>query len=191
MKLAIVVGHSKDKKGAYAVGPINQHEYDFNIEVAQNAYQAAMLSGIQTKIFLRDSIGIVGAYKEVNKWADENTVCIELHFNSFNGKAQGTETLFDKDPVESIEVAREVHEAVCALFDRRGKLDRGLKLIDDGRGAKSLAECKVPGCLIEPFFGDNKNDAILANSLRLEYAKTIVFGVLSYFENKIKRISLN
>lgn len=191
MKLAIVVGHSKDKKGAYAIGPINQHEYDFNLEVAQNAYQAAMLSGIQTKIFLRDKIGIVGAYQEVSKWADENTICIELHFNSYNGKARGTETLFDNDPPESIEVAREVHEAVCALFNRRGKDDRGLKLIDQGRGAKNLAECMVPGCLVEPFFGDNKDDALEANGLRLEYAKALIFGVLSYFENRAKRISLN
>lgn len=191
MRLALVVGHTKDQPGAHGVSPLNQYEYEFNLEVAQTAYQCAMTSGIQTRIFTRDGIGISGVYKQVNEWADENTVCIELHFNYFNGKVRGTETLFDTTPSESIELARDVHEAICALFDRRNKEDRGLKLVEDGRGSKNLKLCRVPSCLVEPFFGDNKDDAKEANDLRVEYAKTLVFGVLSYFQNRQKRMELN
>jgi N-acetylmuramoyl-L-alanine amidase len=192
MKLAIVVGHSKDKQGARAASPLNKTEYEYNLEVAEFVFRFAMDYGIFTRIFLRDKVGIVGAYKAVQDWAkDGDTVCVELHFNAFNKKAKGTETLFDQEPSDSIELARAVHTEVIECFKRKGKDDRGLKLIDEGRGAKSLAECKIPGCLIEPFFGDNPDEAYMGQKMKIEYAHAIVDGVKTYFEHRQKAMSLN
>lgn len=182
MKLAIVIGHSKDKKGALATLPLNQYEYDYNTDVAQFMFRFAMNENLNCKIFTRDNIGVVGAYKAVSDWAGKDpAVCIELHFNAADTKARGTETLFDNDPLDCIEFARDIHQRVCSVFKRQGKQDRGIKLVDEGRGAKNLAECKIVGCLIEPFFGDNKEDAALGLSKKVEYAKCLVEGVKVYF----------
>jgi N-acetylmuramoyl-L-alanine amidase len=199
MKLAIIVGHSIQEKGAWAVAPLNQSEYDYNLGVAEFAYRRAMSEGINCKIFLRKSPGKKGvkqAYDEVNKWADENTAAVELHFNSFNGKAYGTETWFDNEPIESVDLARKVHEQIVSVFKRTNKGNRLLKMIDINdnkydRGEYNFAQCRAPMCLVEPFFGDNAEDADLGLKLKLLYADAIVYGVKDYFIQKEKNLSLN
>lgn len=196
MKLAIVIGHEKKSPGSYAAAPLRLSEYDYNTEVAQLMYRFAMERGIQTKIFTRDNVGIKGVYKLVNDWAAatiySKTVCIELHFNAANEKAKGTETLFDMDPTECIEFAREVHESVCLVFNRKGKENRGLKKLGSGdRGYMNVGECKIVSCLVEPAFGDNKDDAKLLMDLQNDYAKALVDAVTDYFSSLDKRLALN
>ncbi|SRR6266540_2570028 len=191
MKLAIVVGHDINQPGAMSAAPLNKHEYDYNLEVAEFIYRIAMQNGITTKIFLRNKIGVTGVYKLVTEWSDDDTVCVELHFNSFDKKSQGTETLFDSDPTESVDLAREIHQQVCSVFSRKGKMDRGLKLSDEGRGSHNLTSFTKPSCLIEPFFGDNPADADLGLKLKMQYAEAIVKGVAKFFINRDKNMSLN
>lgn len=192
MRLAIVVGHDVKGKGATSVAPLNLQEYDFNLQIAQDVYRKAMEHGIACRIFLRNGIGIRGVYEQVAQWADKNTVCIELHFNSFNGKAQGTETLFDKSPTDSIEFAREIHNGICELFKRKDKTNRGLKLIEQGdRGYLNLNLCQIPSCIVEPFFGDNTEDAKLAHKYMNLYGDTLVNSTIAYFKNKEKIMAMN
>lgn len=173
-KLAIVIGHEAKAKGAKATIPIDAYEYDYNTEVAQAMYRYAKNYGIECKVFTRDGVGIRGAYNLVNEWAQgHNACCIELHFNSFDGKARGTETLCDDDPSESIEFAREIQNAMCSLFKREGKQNRGIKM-NNGRGDANLDACKIPSCITEPFFGDNPLDAKLGHVYKFEYAKVLV-----------------
>lgn len=173
LKLAIVVGHEKEKPGAYAIEPISLHEYDYNTGVAQVMYRYAREFGIECKIFLRDKIGLEGCYDQVNEWAKfSHALCIELHFNACDTKARGTEVLFGSD--ESIDFARLIQETVCILFKRTGKQNRGIKKRLEGRGAKNLALCHVPCALVEPFFGDNKQDALLGQTLKFDYAQLLV-----------------
>jgi N-acetylmuramoyl-L-alanine amidase len=192
MKLAIVVGHDIKAKGATSVGPLNVQEYDYNVDLAEHMYRSAMAKGITTRVFTRNGIGIKGAYENVRKWSDENTVCVELHFNSYNGKVQGSETLFDKDPLESIELAREVHKEIVEVFQRKNKHDRGIKLVDYGeRGYLNLNLCKIPSCIVEPFFGDNPADAELGYKLKHQYADAIVDAVFTYFVERDRKMALN
>lgn len=192
MRLAIVVGHDMKAKGATSVSPLNVQEYDYNVDLAEYMYRVAMAKGITTRVFTRNKGGLRGAYEDVRKWSDENTVCLELHFNSFNGKVQGSETLFDKDPLDSIELAREVHKAVCEVFQRKNKQDRGIKLIDNGeRGYLNLNLCKIPSCIVEPFFGDNPADAELGHKLKHQYADYLVDAVFTYFVERDRKMALN
>ena len=174
-KLAIVIGHSETDPGAMATDPINSSEYKYNTELAEIIYRCAREKGLGAQVFTRNKHGLVGCYTEVNEWAKHsNAVCIELHFNAFDGKTRGTETLFDDDPDDSIDFARLCHEALCMLLKREGKQNRGIKKRLDGRGAKNLALCKVTGCLVEPFFGDNKDDALKGHVLKFDIAQMLV-----------------
>lgn len=182
MRLAIIIGHSKSAPGALAVAPINQHEYFYNTEVAQEMYRYARELGLDCCIFTRDDGGVKGAYARAREWAgSEPAVAIELHFNAANGKASGTETLYDAEPASNKEFAHEIQAAMCALFNRTGKQNRGAKLIERGdRGHANLAECTMIGCLVEPFFGDNKDDAELGERLKMQYARALVGAVKKY-----------
>lgn len=176
MRLAIVVGHTKLASGAFAVDPIRQSEYYFNTEIAEIMYRHARSIGLECRIFLRDQIGVAGAYAEANIWAKGHKSClIELHFNAANGKAKGSETLYDKDPLESKQFAELVQAAMKTVFNRTGKQDRGLKLIEPNeRGGRNLLLCTFPSVLVEPFFGDNKEECELALKVKNQYAESLV-----------------
>lgn len=91
-KLAIVVGHTKRSPGAEGVYPISTYEYFWNKELAKHIQAFANMNNIECGIFFRDGIGIEGTYKLVKDW--QPNTCIELHFNAFNSKVKGTETLY-------------------------------------------------------------------------------------------------
>lgn len=187
MKLAIIIGHELKSKGAKGVYPISGYEYDFNSEIAQLIFHSAMDRALPIRIFKRDGLGISGVYKQVQDWAGGNSeaVAIELHCNAFNGKVRGTETLFDKDPDDSIEFAREIHQSICTALNRKNKEDRGIKLIEKGdRGYINLNLCKIPSAIVEPFFIDNPEDAALGYSLKKQYAAAIVDGCLKFFKQR-------
>lgn len=184
MKCAIVVGHEEKAKGASSVSPLSQMEYDFNLRIAQAIYRLLREEGkVSPRIFLRDGIGISGAYSQVNAWVsdDPKSCAIELHFNSFNGKAEGSETLYDKDPAQSKEFAQIIQDALVLCYGRQGKLNRGIKLIEAGdRGHKNLALCHIPSCIVEPFFGDCPAEAKLAHEREAEYPKYLAKAISKF-----------
>jgi N-acetylmuramoyl-L-alanine amidase len=192
MRLAVVVGHTKESPGAYSAQPLRLSEYDYNTQVAQEMYRYAMEKGLQTKIFTRDSGGLTKAYKEINEYCKDDGVVIELHLNAFNGKAKGTETLFDMEPTESIDFAREIHEVMLAVFNRKGKEDRGIKKrLPGDRGYLNLALCKAPSCIVEPAFCDNRDEAQILMERQKDYAASLVDGVFNYYASRDMKMALN
>lgn len=187
--LAVLVGHTKHSGGAMGYFPDKaMNEYDFHMDIIAPIIQSyGNTDSLTTKIFTRDVGGVTGAYKNINEWGkDKKAVCIELHFNSFNGQVQGTETLFDMQPEASEKFARIVQNKLCEAFKRPAQ-SRGVKLVNEGRGAINLKLCQLPGCLTEAFFGDSKQDAALGYNLRYEYARAIVNSANEYFK-QIKAI---
>jgi N-acetylmuramoyl-L-alanine amidase len=127
------------------------------------------------KIILRDGIGISGAYRVARELKCD--AVIELHFNAFNGKASGTETLCtvnDKDK----KFAKLVQVAMCKVFDRKpgNAGDRGVKVISrsDRGGGNVYGIEQAANCLVEPFFGDNYNEAKMALECFDSYAKCLL-----------------
>lgn len=188
MKLAILVGHSKKSPGAFGVKPLNQSEYVYNSEIAQKmkSYAEEKSPGIACKIFLRDNTTIKGVGDAVNQWAkgDKLTCAIELHFNAFNGKARGAETLYDNGPAENKLMAETIHKKVLSVFEVPPQLDRKTKLLSDfnDRGFANCYYVKIPSCLVEPGFGDNTADATLLHKRRDEYARGLVDGCLEFLK---------
>ncbi len=179
-KLAIVVGHTQRSQGASGATPISTTEYIWNKQLAKHIKSIASSHNIGCKIFYRDGVGIVGAYKRVKIWEPDS--CIELHFNAFNGQVIGTETLYgayhpSKDWAEAIQ------QAIIKLYDRNPKSDRGIKQRKIGeRGGKNVNQLDtIPSCLVEPYFGDVSSEAVLADDYLIDLAKAIVDTHINYF----------
>ena len=180
-KLAFVVGHERGAPGAYGVKPLGRYEYDWSRDLGIMVNELAAKRGIEARMFFRDGIGIKGAYRSVKQWKPD--VTLESHFNAFNSKAQGTETLIGSS--QSKRWGEIVHKNVCEAFSRNGN-SRGVKLITPGgRGYLNLTQIHT-SCLIEPFFGDNTEEAKLAVDRIDELALAIVLSVKEYLHGDTK-----
>lgn len=184
--LAIIVGHTSRRSGAHAVAPLSSNEYQYNNQVARLIKSYAGEKGLEAEIFLRDQVGIPGAYEKASEW-EPDAIC-ELHFNAANGRARGTEILYsdvrDQMGIHEKEFAEIMQKDLCALFNRQGSQDRGIKNRTGRSGERGFTNLSqnfsVPSILLEPFFGDNPDDAKLGLQLQGEYAKAVVEAFIKW-----------
>lgn len=179
MTIAVIVGHEARAPGATFVGPKYKHEYDYNTKLATRMKELGDMVGIKTHIIFRDGVGIAGAYNRMK--ALKPDCCIELHFNAFNGVASGTETLCTTD-LNDKAFAGVVQKNMCQAFKRNG-LSRGVKVLSrSARGGGNIyAAGSIANCLVEPFFGDNKQEAELAELHFEDYARSLVAACQEWF----------
>lgn len=176
LKLAIVVGHSKRSPGLLGTSPVAMSEYDWNVTLAEALIARAKADKVPCKVFFRDGVGIEGAYKAAETWGTK--AAVELHFNVYNQKFRGSATLHGDRSVKSADYARVTHGMIITSL---GTADRGVVLrTDETRGAKSVGSLAVPSILVEPFFGDNPEDAALASPKRDALARAIVDGFVAF-----------
>lgn len=175
--LGLIVGHEAKSPGAVMAKPYSVYEYFFNKEIAglMLAYAKAKHPNVIVDVIYRDGIGISGAYSKARQMGCD--VALELHFNAANTVAQGTETLCTTDS-RDVDFAHTIQDAVCQVFKRQGS-SRGVKCISaSDRG--NINVHSFPGganCLIEPFFGDNPDEAKFAMDHKQEYAQGLVDAV--------------
>jgi len=176
MKLGIVVGHTDKEKGAGMTAFPYIQEYEFNTLLAAYIEIFAEKMTFETNIFFRDNRGIELTYKEVARWGAD--VSVELHFNSFNGTANGCLTLHGEFPEANL-FAHLVHTEIQKVMEHR---DRGIKLVTKkGRGGRNVNSAPIPQILVEPFFGSNLQDSKKALLSMQELAKAILRGSAKYF----------
>ena len=178
LHIGLIVGHEKRAPGASFNNEAFKHEYDYNTAVAAAVATIAEQMGVKTSVVFRDGIGISGAYREMRKIAPD--CCIELHFNAYNGKVTGTETLCTTDANDK-ELANMVQSFVCAAFGREG-FSRGVKVLSrSSRGGGNVySGYGFANCLVEPFFGDNAGEAKMAAGNIDKYAKSLVEACLNW-----------
>lgn len=179
--LAVVVGHTKKKGGAYFAGHEFKNEYEYNSLLAENMKDNAKEFGIKVDVLFRDGIGIPGAYERVR--ALKPDCCIELHFNAYNGSVRGTETLCTPD-INDKRFANIVQEEMCSVFKREG-MSRGVKPISrSARGGGNVHGAPgIANCLVEPFFGDNKKECELAVSEFGKYSRGLLNACRKWFNS--------
>ena len=154
MKIALIVGHTISAKGAHS--RLLGYEYDWNIDLA-------IKSGLPYET--RNMGGLELAMKKLERY----DATIELHFNSANGIANGTETLYATE--NSFELANKVHFAITRVL---GLKNRGVKkLSPQDRGYKNLTMSQKPSVLIEPGFGDNQIDCLVLMDRKNDLAKAL------------------
>jgi N-acetylmuramoyl-L-alanine amidase len=177
--LAVIVGHEKKAPGAVMHRSQGfMTEYNYNTSVALAMVQYGRTKNIDVKVIFRDGIGISGANKKAATYKPD--ACLELHFNSFNGVAHGTETLCSTD-AQDVSFAKIIQAFICEAFDRTGS-SRGVKIIPrSARGGGNVHGLPgIANCLVEPFFGDNQSEAALAVAKRDEYAASLVDGFIKW-----------
>lgn len=155
-KIALIVGHGNGDGGANTWNGSN--EFNYNSFVAEGVKNK---SKQLVKTFYRGNSGIVGVGLSAVAWKPD--VCIELHLNSYNGKAKGCEVLVLQGDKRSAELAREFAWKFTSKFGRVLRGDQGVKWISSGdRGAASLKAVSpiAQSILVEPFFCDNKDEWI-------------------------------
>jgi N-acetylmuramoyl-L-alanine amidase len=178
--LVLIVGHNVRAPGARAVAPLSMNEYPYNKNIiAPECVRYGREIGLTVEVLLKDAMGTseVGTKASNLVKAVGKGCVIELHFNAFNGTANGTETLYNTRLAANKRFAQIVQKKMVSVFKRP---DRGLKLRNTGRGASNLAAVTVPCCLVEPLFGDNKVDAGLMKDLSNEYARSLVDGAVEF-----------
>ncbi|MBK4214403.1 N-acetylmuramoyl-L-alanine amidase [Paracoccus caeni] len=183
MKVAIVVGHTKDAPGAYSPY-FKEFEYHWNTDLANRI--AAQPSSHEIKIFYRDNVGISGAYEKLSSWGA--AVSIELHFNSsHNSTSTGTGVLYlsgnHKGKILAGVLQARLMQTlglpdwpkgsggVVTPFQASGKQERG---------KTSLSAGKPPAALVEPFFGSNPNDCKRATAQKDQLAQAYILAMSDY-----------
>lgn len=155
-KIAIIVGHGSGDPGATAFD--GSAEFDYNRTVAK-LIQMATIPGKEIRLFFRDTAGITGVNGKVRLWDDD--LSLELHCNSYNGKAKGCEILALSGDKESILIGQQLAKKFCDRFGRvlrDGDGVKELKRKDRGHYSLALVDDGHPSILLEPFFIDNKDE---------------------------------
>lgn len=181
MRVALVIGHSKEKPGA-CNKEFEVCEYEFNkkLTCAVQEHLAETTDFCVLRVFRQTTYGSLPY--EINELNPD--LVVSFHANAFDGEVSGTEVLY----FHSSEKGK-----VCAdLFQKRLvntlKLnDRGtLSRVENNRGGHLLANTKAVCVLLEPFFIDNDcdylkaqaklNDLALAISSGVEDCKNVIFN---------------
>jgi N-acetylmuramoyl-L-alanine amidase len=146
---AIVIGHHKNEQGAFS--PFLQaSEYVYNSEVA------LYLEKMGFDIYNRSGKG--GYKTQMQELASRMNpknygLVLDLHFNAFNGVANGTESLSYAGNDYTALLGR----SYCEFISKRYQTtNRGNKPLTSGQnGYWFLHYQSAPALILEPFFGDH------------------------------------
>ena len=150
MKVALVIGHKKDRPGAcnndYAIC-----EFEFNEKLVKDV-KDKVNRYYEVDIVYRDTYRDLPS--RVNKLNSDFVV--SFHCNAFNKKVSGSETLYYYKSNKGKKIAKIFQSYVVETL----KLpDRGIKgKGSEDRGGYILRYTDAPCILIEPFFIDNNSD---------------------------------
>ena len=183
-KVAIVVGHSKDRQGA-ANPDTGMAEYTFNYKVAQdivsrlNNDESHSVEGVVVlrETTLRELPGKVNATGAV--------LCLSLHCNAFNRTARGCETLYYHTSKGGLAFAKTVQHELMELLNTK---DRGIKpKSSEDRGGYMLRETNMPCVIAEPFFIDEDQDYNMGMQYREDgqLAEAYTNAILNMIENML------
>ena len=106
---------------------------------------------------------------------DGYDLVIEVHFNSYNGEAYGTEVLYKPSSMKAL--ASKVSAAIAGV----GLLDRGAKQRTDLANMNRCAKLGVPYILIETCFIDNKNDMKIYEANLYNVWDRVASAICSYY----------
>lgn len=172
MKVALVVGHKKNKPGACN----EKHEiceFEFNSQLANDISEALNNLDIDNIIVYRTSYSKLP--KEINDINPD--FIVSFHCNAFNRSASGCEALFFNSSSRGEAIAEIFVNNLVAALDIS---NRGIKpKTESDRGGHLLANTKAPCIICEPFFIDNDSD--LESALE-NYEDLVAAYVLSITE---------
>lgn len=171
-KVAIVIGHGpRIDKGA--VNPSSgTNELDWNTDLADRIQ--ARLSGRVEGVIVKRVVERLQPVAETN--ATGADAAIELHLNSFNGTASGTEMIATS--LRGREFAGLLQNAAVRAL---GLANRGVKGPQGGgRGQRWLNGTRMPAVIVESFFIDNDADLRRGNERKDQLAQGYADAIVDF-----------
>lgn len=185
-KIAIIVGHTPKQPGAMGAAPLGVPEHVYNRELAQMILPHITAAGHECLIVVRDPVDRrENAADQANLWRADAS--LELHFNAFDCKARGSLTLYlgERAQKGDSDLARHVQNGVVTALGRQGKLNRGAQAVFAGdRGHLNLRTVRCPAVLVEPFFGDQPDDAALAVTRKGALAEHLAAAMVAFCDEE-------
>lgn len=152
-KVFLIAGHNGIGSGA--VGLLD--EGGENLRLRNAIYDKLKKQGLY--VFLdKETSTLNNVIKNINALCSEDDVCIDIHFNAFNGKANGSEVIY---PMNCIEDEKGFSEKLLnAITTSLGTKNRGIKKENSGQYKRlaMLSDVNCQSVLIEVCFCDNKED---------------------------------
>ena len=167
MTQLVICGHGQGKTG-YDVGAVNR---SLNITEAQKVRElASLMKQHATKThFITDKN--VYDFRNIASISKGYESVTELHFNSFNGQAQGTEVLikegFTPDSLDT---------GLKNVLEKYFKA-RGFKFVDWLYNANVMSNTGISYRLIEVCFIDNNNDMAIFEKNKNSIARELVEAI--------------
>lgn len=174
-KLAIVVGHSEEKKGAYNK-ELGINEYYLNEELGKAVLDICIERKISSILMYRLN-GYAALPSEINKLGVDYCICIH-HNASGKRRINGTETLYYKGSKISERFAQYVNDSMVKTL---GYHNRGLLPRDEGNGVHVLKNTSMPCILLEPYFMSNTK--AVADRKTRALAIAIVDGYMEFLNS--------
>lgn len=169
LKVAVVVGHNSNKKGAKALPPLDLHEFDYYNPIADIMVQEGSDFDLEVRKFNRRDVGsysqeIRNVYAEVDAYDPD--ISIELHFNSVDAPEARRSEVLSSGSSNSLKLAGIIYDELVQAFNRTSKPHLQVKTLEkNDRGYTSLHSGKAPAVIVEPFFGSNPEDCLLADQI--------------------------
>lgn len=155
---AIVIGHHQNEQGAFSPY-LQKSEYLYHSEVA------SYLEKMGFDVYNRSGKG--GYKTQMQELAQRMnpknySLVLELHFNAFNGVANGCESL----SYAGNDYTALIGASYCDFITKRyGNYNRKNKAISEGKnGYWFLHYQNAPALILEPFFGDNEETLLFQDA---------------------------
>lgn len=146
-RVILLSGHNFEKKGCYNK-KLRVSEFDVATEVVAEVFSRERLMDVDLILKARNDFGDL--VKEVNSLNGD--MLISMHFNAYNGKVQGSETLLSASSKTGAKYAPKIQEVLVKHLRLN---DRGINPTSSyGRGGAILNKTKPVAFLLEPFFLD-------------------------------------
>ena len=188
MKFLIIAGHGDGDPGAGGCG-----YWEANLTREALPMLASCLRGYDdTDVFTYPTAR--NAYADLKRgrpayYFQDFDCVVELHFNAFNGKAYGTETLYRTSKGLATAVDK-------ALAKAGGFTDRGPKLRTDLQNMNVAYTLEVPYILIETCFIDSKADMSKYEKAKAKVWADVAKAIADYYglkkvESRIRLTAAN
>lgn len=190
-KVLFIIGHEVrgPKKGMTLYTGEKESEYNFRISPIIS--QVLNNNRIDTRVLVKDGLSHSDIQDKVKEYLPD--IVIELHLNSFTGKAYGCECLALGDDNKSIFFADLLSDTISSNFNIKQRAEDGvLKISSGGRGYRNLKiineALSCPVVIVEPCFANEKTDEserFLSNPKL--YGKAIAEACNAYFTARAKQ----
>lgn len=175
--IAVVIGHGPRVDTGADNKRSGKTELDYNTQLAsfiKLEFDAHNSPDVRCQIVHR----VKERLQPVTETNNTGARCaIELHCNSSDGKASGTEMIYCPGSTKGKRLASLLQHAAVQVL---GLPDRGHKEPWQGRGLRWLKGTKMPAVIVESFFIDNDHDLAIGDKRMIALAKAYANVLLNF-----------